>query len=217
MLQQALAKVSLFSDLQESDLDALANRTVIKTFPKNTVLINEGDRTDSLYLILSGSVKVYASDEEGKEILLNLIGPGEYFGELSLIDEEPRSASVMTIESAKMVIISRDDFMECLQNNFAIAISLLKVLTRKLRQQTDSTKSLALMGVYERVAKVLLELAEDKEDQLVVEGLSHKSLADRVFASREMISLILRELKQGGYIEADRKRIVIKRRLPSKW
>lgn len=217
MLQQALAKVSLFADLKEDDLTALASRTVTKTFPKNTVLIHEGDHTDSLYLILTGSVKVYASDEEGKEILLNLIGPGEYFGELSLIDDEPRSASVMTIESAKMVIISKSDFMECIRNNFSIASSMLKVLTRKLRQQTDSTKSLALMGVYERVVKVLSELAEEKDGQLTIEGISHKSLADRVFASREMITLILKELKQGEYIESDRKKIVIKKRLPSKW
>jgi CRP/FNR family cyclic AMP-dependent transcriptional regulator len=115
------------------------------------------------------------------------------------------------------MIIAREDFIEWLHKHASIAISLLKALTRRLRQQTANTKNLALLGVYERFVKVLLELAKEQDGHLVVEGVSHKDLADRVYASREMITLIIKELKQGGYIEADRKRIAIKKRLPAKW
>jgi len=139
MNHETLAKVSLFEELQEKDLQALAARATVRKFPKNSILINEGDATASLYLILSGKVKVFASDEEGREVLLNEIGENEYFGELALIDDEPRSASVMTTEACQIMIISRDDFVEYLQKNTSIALSLLRVLTRKLRQQTDKT------------------------------------------------------------------------------
>jgi len=217
MNHRNLAKVSLFEELQEKDLQALAARATVRKFPKNSILINEGDTTASLYLILSGKVKVFASDEEGKEVLLNELKEGEYFGELSLIDEEPRSASVLATEVCQMMIISRDDFVEYLQKNASISLSLLRVLARKLRQQTDNTKNLALMGVYERVVKILMERAEEKDNKLVVEGLSHKALSELVYASREMITLIFKELKNGGYIDVDRKRITIKKRLPLKW
>ena len=215
--QDPLATISLFAELAVTERAALYERCLTQIVPKNAVLITEGDHADSLYLILSGAVKVYACDEDGKEVLLNMLGPGEYFGELAIIDEEPRSASVMAIQPCRLLIIKRQDFFACLQRNHTIAISLLQVLARRLRQQTDHTKNLVLLGVYQRVVKLLQELAEERDGVLVVSGVSQQQLADQVYASREMITLIMKELKAGGYIDADRKRIIIRKRLPAKW
>lgn len=217
MSTNALSNVPLFANLDETELSLIASRAVTRTYPRNSVLINEGDQTDSLYVILSGQVKVYAGDEDGRELLLTLLGPNEYFGELAIIDEEPRSASVMTTEPCKLAIISKEDFLHCLATHPAIAINVLKVLARRLRQQTENTKSLALMGVYERVAKTLLEQAIPLGNEQVVEGLTQKHLAAMVGASREMISLVFKELKAGGYVTVQRGRVIIHKKLPAKW
>jgi CRP/FNR family transcriptional regulator, cyclic AMP receptor protein len=217
MVQSALSKISLFASLDQTELDVLESHAITRTFPKHVILFNEGDRSDSLYLILSGMIKVFASDEEGNEVLIDMLGPDEYFGELALIDAEPRSASAMTLEPSRLLIIARDDFIACLHSHVPIAINLLQAVTRKLRHQTGTTKSLALKGVYERVVETLYELAEEREGRQVIENLTHQALADKTYASRAMISVILKELKEGGYISADRKRIVINRKLPAKW
>jgi len=217
MTKNPLATVSLFAELNESELDALATRAVTRTYPKNTILINEGERSYSLYIILSGSVRVFAGDEDGKEVLLAILGPGESVGEMALIEDAPRSASVMTVERCKMSIISREDFMQCMQNHPSIALHLLKALSRRLRQQNRSTKNLALMGVYERVASVLKEQAVEHDGDLVIEGFTHQRLANMVGASREMVSLVLKALKTEGYIAVQQRRITIKEELPAKW
>jgi len=217
MTKNPLATVSLFAELNESELDALATRAVTRTYPKNTILINEGERSYSLYIILSGSVRVFAGDEDGKEVLLAILGPGESVGEMALIEDAPRSASVMTVERCKMSIISREDFMQCMKNHPSIALHLLKALSRRLRQQNRSTKNLALMGVYERVASVLKEQAVEHDGDLVIEGLTHQRLANMVGASREMVSLVLKALKTEGYIAVQQRRITIKEELPAKW
>ena len=212
-----LADISLFAELQPGELNDLAAQARIRTFPKNAILINEGDLNASMYVLLSGTVKVYTSDGEGREALLRTFGPGDYFGELTLLDEQPRSASVMTLEPCKVMILTRDALIDCLQRHSTMAIGLLKVLSGKLRRQSAITKDLALLSVYERLVKLLRELAREQDGLLVVEGVSQRKLADQVFASREMITLILKELKQGGYIDTDRKRIVLKKRLPERW
>lgn len=217
LIEQSFARVDLFAELESAELAELASRAAIKSYPKNVIVISEGDETSSLYVILSGRVKVFASDEDGKEVLLNWLGVNEYFGEIALIDGGPRSASVMTVEPTRMAVMARDSLIERIHSNPVLAVGLLKTLGKKLRQQTASTKDLALLGVYQRLVKVLRELGREEGGQLVIEGVSHKHLADRVFASREMVTLVFRELKAGGYIDADRKRIVVKKRLPERW
>ena len=215
--RELLAQVDLFSELQNHELDILLEHAITKSYRKNVILLNEGDHSGSLYLILSGTVKAYASDEEGNELLLNMFSKGEYFGEFSLIDEQPRSASVMTLEPCKLLMIDRNAFTECLRKNSAMTINLLKAMTQKLREQTEKTKALALFTVYERLIKLLQDLAVEHDGHQIVEGISHQDLADQIFSSREMVSVILKELKQGGYIDVERKKIIIKKRLPAKW
>ncbi len=213
-----LQNIPFFSDLSESDLEVLSSHTVTKKFPKNTIIINEGDRTDSLYVILSGKIRVFLSDEHGKEIVLDTEGAGGYFGEIALLDEAPRSASVMTVEPCTFAIISKDDFRSCLSKNPDIAINLIRELTRKIRMLTDNVKGLALRDVYGRVARTLSNLAKEENDQQVItEKLTQQEIANMVGASREMVSRIMKDLTAGGYIKIDHKRITITRKLPAGW
>jgi len=188
-----------------------------RSLPANSVVVNEGDQTNSLYIINSGKVKIYLSDENGKEVMLGIAGPGEYFGEM-VLDGGPRSASVMTLESSKFSIIQKQDLEKYLRNQPDVALSIIKQLINRIRSLTDNVKSLALLDVYGRFRKLLLDLAVEEKGKLVIkEKLTQKDMANRVGSSREMISRILRELTVGGYIEINQKRITILKTLPSGW
>lgn len=210
-------KPAPFLGLKESDLQAISDHAVTRSFARNTVVITEGDRSDSLYIILSGRVKFYVSDEQGKEIVLSQAGPGEYFGEISL-DEGPRSASVMTLEPTRFSIVPREDFRDFLAKSPEFAFNLISKLIHRVRVLTDNVKSLALMDVYGRVARMLLELATERDGVLTIEDKpTQQDMANRVGASREMISKILKDLDAGGYIMVEPRRIVITRELPRGW
>src|SRR5882724_10204986 len=129
--------------LSEAELREIAKRAVTRTLPKNTVVVSEGDRTDSLYIIVSGKVKIYVSDEKGKEIVLNEAGPGEYFGEM-MLDEGPRSASVMTLEPTRFLVVPKEDFREFVAGSPEFSLHLICKLIRRVRALTNSVKSLAL-------------------------------------------------------------------------
>ncbi len=213
-----IAAAPLFSDLSTEDIDAIACRGVVKSFPKHAIVINEGDRSDFLYVIKEGQVKVYVSDDRGKELILNIQGPGEYFGELALMDDIPRTASVVTLKPSRMVFVSRSDFESCLVDRPALALKLLRSLTRRVCALTDVVKNLALNDVYGRVARTLLKLAKERDGVLVVEQrLTHQDIADMVGASREMVSRIMKDLTTGGYIQSRDKIITIRAKLPRAW
>jgi CRP/FNR family cyclic AMP-dependent transcriptional regulator len=213
-----LDNISLFADLSESDREAINKLAVTRSYAKNTLVMCEGDRSDSLYIVLTGKVKVFLSDEEGKEVTLNTQGPGEYFGELAMLDEAPRSASVVTVEDTKLAVVSKAAFDECLEKNPKIALTLIRGLARRLRELTENVRNLALMDVYGRVARTLLDLAEDKGGkQVISQKLTQREIASMVGASREMVSRILRDLSVGGYITIENRIITINERLPSGW
>ena len=212
-----LDNVALFNALPERDLAALADHAVIKAFPKNTVVVNEGDETDSLYVILSGRVKIFLADENGREFILGGAGPGEYFGEVAL-DGGPRSASVMTLEPCRFAVIPRAEMKVFIGAHPGIALSIMINLSRRVRTLTENVKSLALMDVYGRVARLLLDLARKEKGTMVVgEALTQQAIADRVGASRVMISRILKDLTTGGYISMQDRKIVIHRKPPAAW
>jgi CRP/FNR family cyclic AMP-dependent transcriptional regulator len=212
------SKIPLFSPLSKQELEVLSAHAVTKSYRPNTILVNEGGEGDSLYVIESGRVKVFLSDEQGREIVINVLGPGEYFGEIALLERSPRSASVITTEASRIAIISRSDFEACLAANPGIAFELIRGLIQRLKAATENVKSLALMDVYGRVARLLLQLAEDRDGTLVVpQKLTQQEIADRVGSSREMISRILKELKSGGYIDVEGGQIRILEKLPQGW
>jgi CRP/FNR family cyclic AMP-dependent transcriptional regulator len=204
-------------ELSAAELRALGKGAPVRTFPKNVVVVSEGDRTDSLYVILSGKVKVFLADEDGRQVTLGTQGPGEYFGEM-VLDGGPRSASIMTLEPSRFAVVSKEAFAAFLAENREFTLRLVKRLIGRARSLTDSVRSLALMDVYGRVARLLLELAVEKDGARVVpEKLTQQEIAERVAASREMVSLILKDLVAGGYISISRKLITVNKEPPKRW
>lgn len=213
-----LKDIPLFAGLDENDRLLLEQRANTRTFQKHAILINEGDETDSLYVILSGKVRVFMSNADGKEIILNEQGAGEHFGELALIDDAPRSASVMATEKTQVSVISRADFREVLGRHPDIAFSLIQDLSRRVRLLSDNVKNLALLDVYGRVAKTLLGMARDIDGQLVIEERpTQQDIANHIGASREMVARILKDLETGGYITVTKKQILINEKLPTRY
>jgi len=213
-----LKSFALFEGVPDPDLRALADRAVTRNYPKQAIIVNEGDdESDSLYLILGGRVKVYLADEHGKELILSIKGPGQYFGEM-VLDEQPRSASVMTLEPAQFAILSRADFRAFLLSHAEVALQLIQNLIRLARGLNRSVRNLAMLDVYGRVARILLELAVERDGKLVIpERLTQKDIAARVGASREMINRILRDLTTGGYVTVEDGRITINKAPPARW
>jgi CRP/FNR family transcriptional regulator, cyclic AMP receptor protein len=216
-IPDSLKAVPLFAGLSEPEIAALAQAAIVRTFPKNTIVVTEGERSDSLYVILSGRVKVFVSDEDGRDLVLNVVGAGEYFGELAL-DEGPRSASVATLEPSKMAVIPNETLKAFLASHPGAALLLIRVLIGRTRRATESLKNLAMLDVYGRVAKLLLELAREVDGRLVVEErLTQQDIGERVGASREMVSRILKDLTAGGYIGSENGKFVVHRRPPRGW
>lgn len=212
-----LQNVPLFASLSSAERRTLARAVAIRSYPKNSVILNEGERSDSIYVIDSGKVKVLMRDEEGKEVILSILKEGDYFGELALIDELPRSASVVAMESSEMTVLSKADFLQCVANNPGIAMTVMRGLAQRLREADIKIESLALMDVYGRVARTLLQLAEPENGRLVIkEKLSQREIANMIGASREMVSRILKDLAHDGYILIEGKRIVLNEKLPSR-
>lgn len=203
--------------LDAAQLAALSERAVTKSFPRLSVIVNEGDPTDAIYIILEGRVRIFLADDKGKEVTLNVQGPGEYFGELTL-DGGPRSASVMTLEPSRFMIIPRESLESFFANYPDFAMHLVHKLISRVRVLTERVKSLALQDVYGRLRGMLEELAVEQDGQKVVEGrMTQSDIAARIGASREMVSRILSDLKTGGYVTQGRHRIIIHRKLPADW
>ena len=208
---------SVAFSLQQDELRALSAQGVVKAFPKNTIIVTEGDETDSLYIILEGRVKAFVSDGEGHDMVLSTQGPGEYFGEM-VLDEGPRSASIMTLEPSRFLVVQKNDFRDFVMKNPAFALSLIDKLIHRARALTESVKSLALMDVYGRVARLLLELAEETGGKLTIsQRLTQQEIASRIGASREMVSRIFKDLSSGGYLTQSRTGIVLHRKPPEHW
>jgi len=195
-------------------IEKMAAVATTRTFAKNAIIVSEGDETDSLYIMLAGRAKVFVADENGREVQLNQIGAGEYFGEVTL-DGGPRSASVMALEECRCAVVKRAELTALVERNPEFALHLLRKLAHRVRLLTENVRSLALMDVYGRVARLLLELAEERDGRLVVnESLTHRDIASRVGASREMISRIFSDLTDGGYVRKKDRHLVIMRKPP---
>jgi len=220
-LVEALARVPLFEGLPEEALRALAARAHRRRFPRNAVVMAEGEEGSTLYVLLEGAVKVYTSDEEGREAVLRIEGPGACLGELGLVDPAPRSASVMTLEPSAFLLISHAALTECLADSPEFASGLLRTLARRVRELTEQVRTLALLDVYGRLARTLEALATAEAPdggRLLPRRFTHQELAAMVGASREMVSRVLRDLVQGGYVSVtEGGRLCLRRALPRSW
>jgi CRP/FNR family cyclic AMP-dependent transcriptional regulator len=204
--------------LSDELLQAMAARGGTKTFPAHAVLVNEDDDSDSIFILLKGKVKVYGSGDNGREVIYTTLGPGEYFGEMTL-DGGPRSASVMTLEPTTCVVVTGANVRDFLGTHPDFALHLVRKLIGLARRVTDTVKSLALDDVYTRVRRLLLDMAQpDASGRLVVaERLTQQDIADRVGSSREMISRIFKQLTLGGYVASEGRQIVLLKKLPARW
>ena len=199
-------------------LRALALRGVVRNYKKNSIIINEAEMGDSLFVLLDGSVKVFSTDQNGREITYGDINAGDYFGELSL-DGGPRSASVMTQEPCVCSVVSRNAVREHLAEEPEFALDLVAQVIRRARTATETARNMALLDVYGRVIATLegVQGPARPEAPVMLTQITHQSIASRVGASREMVSRLLKDLEKGGYIELGVKRITLLKKLPARW
>ena len=204
--------------LDDHLLREIARRGGVKPYPAHAILINEGDTSDSLYIVLSGRVKVYSTNADGKEVVIQIHGAGEYIGELAL-DGGVRSASVMTLEPTTCSVVSGANLREFIAAHPDFASHLIHKLIRSVRRATESVKSLALEDVYARVVRLLRDLSDPLEggQRRVRERLTQQEIAERVGASREMVSRIFKDLTTGGFVAVEAGHITLFKRLPAAW
>ena len=212
-----LETVPLFDGLSPEALAKIESRAVARNYPRNAVVISEGDEATSMFIIVTGSVKVYHTEADGKETILNTQGPGQHFGELALVDDAPRSASVMTTEQSRLLVLSKAAFKECLEDSPEIGYHLVQALARQVRRLTETVN---MMGrdVYGRIRTLLENLAVERDGMLVIDQpMTQQDIGNRIASSREMVSRVFKELKSGGYIEEQDKRIILRKKLPLNW
>jgi CRP/FNR family transcriptional regulator, cyclic AMP receptor protein len=206
-----LRAVPLFATFPEEQLRTLATLVSRRSATRGSIIMAAGDPTDSLYIILSGRFKVMMSDAEGKEVILSILSSGEFFGEMGLIDDAPRSASVVAIEPCELLVITRRDFKKCMTENADMSMAVMRGLVRRLREADRKIGSLALLDVYGRVARLLLDMSETVDGQkMVTKRLPKQDIAKMIGASREMVSRVMKDLQMGGYIEMRGSSIVLR-------
>ena len=204
-----LATVPLFSTLDGEELEQFAALMREKTYPKGSVIVFEDDPGDSLFIVHSGRVKVVLVAEDGREVILGVLGVGEYFGELSLIDDQPRSAHVIAMEDASLLVLRREDFRKRVESNPKVAWSLLHELSRRLRRADGKIGGLVLLDVPGRIARLLLDMAEEGGADSIDKPLTHQTIAQMIGASRETVSRAMREFQDAGWINVERRRISV--------
>ena len=197
---------------------ALAVRGAVRRYRKGTLLIQEGDQGDTLFIVVQGRVKAFSMDARGREVTFGVYGPGEYLGEMSL-DGGPRSASVITLDPSTCVVVTRQTLLGHIGEYPEFALELLSLVIRRARLATQGARSLALIDVYGRLVQLLNSLAEDRGDgaHVIAGRLTHQDIASRVGCSREMVSRLLKDLETGGYVGSEGRQLVLLKPLPLRW
>jgi CRP/FNR family transcriptional regulator, cyclic AMP receptor protein len=201
---ELIRRVQLFSTLTPVQAEAVAQAVVKHRYKRGEALVEQGQKSNSLTILLTGRARVVTADERGREVILATLGPGDYIGEMSLIDNQPHSASVRADIQTDVLILGRAEFARGLSENNAMAYAVMKGLVQRLRQADRKIESLALMDVYGRVARVLIDSAKpDAQGRLVIAGkVSRQDVAKMIGASREMVSRVIKDLEDRGFIEA---------------
>jgi CRP-like cAMP-binding protein len=204
-----LRKVPLFASMREGDILAFAELVRERSFPKGSVIVFEDDPGDALYLVAKGQVKVVLIGEDGREVILSVLGEGNFFGEMSLIDDKPRSATVIAMIDSAVLLLRREDFQSRLRTSPEIAIALLRELSRRLRRADEKIGSLVLLDVSGRLADLVLRLAEEEGGDRITKKLTHNVLAQMIGSSRETVSRTMRDFVERELVEVTRKEITI--------
>ncbi len=204
-----LKRVPLFSHLGDEEVARLSRALREKAYPKNSVILFEDDPGDALYVVVTGEVKVVRIGEDGREVILSILSEGDFFGEMSLIDDQPRSAHVIAMQDANLLVLRREDFQQAFKEMPTIALGLLKALSRRLRRADDKIGELVLLDVNGRVSRVLLQLADENDGKTIARKVTHHTIAQMIGSSRETVSRTIRELADKGFIDVTRKSIDI--------
>ena len=204
-----LSTVPLFRELERSAVRGFAELTREQRFAKGALIVSEGDAGDALYVVRSGEVKVVVGGEDGREVILHVLGVGDHFGELALIDGRPRSAHVISTQASSLLVLRRTDFRRQVEQTPQVAWGLMMELSRRLRQADGTIGSLVLLDVPGRVAKVLLEHATAGDPATLVKPLTHQTIAQMIGASRETVSRAMAEFQEKGLIAVQRRIVTI--------
>lgn len=198
-----IRRVPLFANISEQHAEILANAVIKRRYKRGEFIIEQGTKSNTLYVLLSGRARVLTSHTGGREVILATLGQGDYIGEMSLIDKEPHSASVRAEAQTDVLQLSSVEFNRCMPDTHSVAFNVLRGLSQRLRRADRNIQSLALMDVYGRVAKVLIESAmPDLSGQLIIrEKISRQDIAKMVGASREMVSRVMKDLEERGFIQ----------------
>jgi len=209
-----LKLIPLFSSLTDEELYAILGLSFTVKYPKKKIVFIENEEGDKLYIILKGSVKVTKISESGEEIILAIMHKGDFFGDMSLLDGKPRSATVISIEDSELMLINRNNFEKVIEKHPTIAFKLLKELNSRLRNADELIGNLAFMDVTGRIAGILLQLAE-KHGQKTDDGIliksrpTHQAIANMVGASRETVTRVFKQLEDKKYIMMSGKNVTI--------
>lgn len=211
-LAPVLRRVPLFAELSEAEIARLGDIARDRSYPRNSVILFEDDPGDALYVVVTGLVKVVLIGEDGREVILSVLKEGDFFGEMSLIDDQPRSAHVIAMEDSSLLVLRREDFQHRLREAPGVAIGMLRAMSRRLREADEKIGGLVLLDVNGRVAKLLLSMADENDGVHITRRVTHHTIAQMVGSSRETVSRTMRDLAERGLIEVTRKAITIRNR-----
>jgi CRP/FNR family cyclic AMP-dependent transcriptional regulator len=209
---ETLRSIPLFSLIRESDIWRIREATVTRSYPKDSVILFEGEAGEALYVVLAGRVKIVYTAEDGREVILGTREKGDFFGETALLDEQPNPAHVIAMQDSELLILRREEFRRCMAEIPAMSLGLLRHLSRRLRHADDQIRGLVLLDVRGRVARLLVEMADRNDGTSVPKGITHNVIAQMVGASRETVSRTLRELTLSGLLSVTGRRISIANR-----
>jgi CRP/FNR family transcriptional regulator, cyclic AMP receptor protein len=204
-----LATVPLFTGLDRTELQRFGELTREKFYPKGSVILFENDPGDSLFVVRQGRVKVVLIGEDGREVILGVLGVSEHFGELALIDDRPRSAHVIAMDDSHLLVLRREDFRKRVESSPAVAWSLLTELSRRLRRADEKIGGLVLLDVPGRIARLLLDLSEESGTDTIEKALTHQTIAQMIGASRETVSRAMKEFQDANWVTIERRRITL--------
>jgi CRP/FNR family transcriptional regulator, cyclic AMP receptor protein len=209
-----LKQIPLFSGLKDCELEEINKLALSKKCSKDTIILLEDEEGDTLFILIKGKVKVTTFSESGKELIFSILGEGDFFGDMSLLDGKPRSATIISLEESELRMIRRSDFNNLIEKHPRIALKLLEELTSRLRRADERIESLALLDVTGRIAGVLLQLADyqgnkNQKNIQIKARPTHQELANMVGTTRETVTRVLKQLENKNYITIDGKDIII--------
>src|SRR5437763_7758308 len=202
-----LATIPLFSGLQRDEIQRFAELTRERAYPKGSVILFQDDPGDSLFVLRAGRAKVVLIGEDGREVILGVLEPGAHFGELALIDDQPRSAHVIAMDDSQLLILRREDFRRRVDANPSVAWALLQEMSRRLRRADEKIGGLVLLDVPGRIARLLLDLAEEAGSTTIEKPLTHQTIAQMIGASRETVSRAMKDFQDANWVSVVRRKI----------